>query len=335
MTILVTGAAGFLGRHVVAAARARGHRVRALVRRASVPEGWRKDAMISVVLADLAVASPALDAALDGVDAVIHAAGALVGDKALQNRDTLLATETLVAALVRTRPAPRLVLVSSISVYSAMLIAEGSRVDENTPLENSPSPRDGYRLAKLAQEAMALDAALDAGFELCILRPGAVFGPRRLFNGHLGLALGPVLLRLGADGQVPLCAAPSCAEALVLAAELPVRPKGKVRIDVLNLVDNDLPDRRRYIVALRESGWPRVVLPLSWRIFAALAALAQAAGLGQRMPGLLRLSNLRARMMPLTYDNSLARRTLNWHPTTPFETAMRAALAAEKVQSDA
>ena len=137
ITILVTGAAGFLGRHAVAAARARGHRVRALVRGESVPEGWRKDTMISVVLTDLAVASPALDAALDGVDAVIHAAASLGGDKAVQNRDTLLATETLLAAMVRTRPAPRLVLVSSISVYSAMFIAEGSRVDENTPLEHS------------------------------------------------------------------------------------------------------------------------------------------------------------------------------------------------------
>ena len=35
MRVLVTGAAGFLGQHVVAALRARGHTVRALVRQAS------------------------------------------------------------------------------------------------------------------------------------------------------------------------------------------------------------------------------------------------------------------------------------------------------------
>ena len=86
-TILVTGATGTLGRHVVTAASTAGHDVRGLsrCRRAD-------DAGISWHQADL-VTGDDLDAAVHGVDAVIHCATQATGSK-----DVVACTNLLAAA---------------------------------------------------------------------------------------------------------------------------------------------------------------------------------------------------------------------------------------------
>ena len=78
MKVLVTGANGFLGRHVVAALRAAGHQVRALVRPAADVSklGWGSD--VEVFRADLRAARN-LEQAFDGVDALMHLAAAVGG----------------------------------------------------------------------------------------------------------------------------------------------------------------------------------------------------------------------------------------------------------------
>ena len=77
MRVLVTGANGFLGRHVVDALLARGCRVRALVRPAARLEDLGWPAAVEVVRADLRAASH-LEAAFESVDVLLHLA-AMVG----------------------------------------------------------------------------------------------------------------------------------------------------------------------------------------------------------------------------------------------------------------
>lgn len=278
--------------------------------------------MITVVITDLAAPSAETERAVAGADVVIHAAATL--DSANQQRDTLEATEVLLDAIGKAPAPPHLVLISSLSVYAAT--AEGGTVTEATPLEQNPALRDGYCRAKLRQEQMATAAARTLA-ALTILRPGVLLGPGRIWNAHLGIPLGPVLLRLGTGGQIPLCQVAQCAEAVVLAAE-----RKPSEIEILNLVDDDLPDRTRFVAALRQAGgpgqggWPRLVVPLPWQLFAAVAHMAQwLPGLAAALPGLLRLPSLRARMMPQAYDNSRARARLGWQPRIRFETALAAA----------
>jgi nucleoside-diphosphate-sugar epimerase len=288
MTILVTGAAGFVGGAVMQVAQARGHQARGLVR----------------AQADLATDD--LGPLLDGIDGVIHCAASLHGDDAIQARDTVMATQRLVAAIAAMPVPARMVLVSSMNVYAGDL-PPWSKIDENTAIEPFPALRDAYTRAKLAQEA----AVIAAGLPHCIARVGAVWGPGKLWNAHLGIPLGPVLVRLGSTGEVPLAHVQNVALALVLAVE---QGAGAV-----NVVDDDRPSPAQYVAALRQNGWPKLVLPLPWRLLDWLGQLPMPG-----KPGLLRRPVLRARMMPRLYANDRLH-ALGWKPVIGFAAGMKAA----------
>ncbi|MBC7181394.1 MAG: SDR family oxidoreductase, partial [Roseovarius sp.] len=196
MNLLVTGAGGFLGRAVVAEARAQGHAVRGVTR------------------ADVDLVTGDLSGLLDGIECVIHLAGALSGDCAVQARDTLTATRRLIAAMQAQPLPPRLVLASSIAVYSAD--ASGV-VTEATPIEDRPERRDAYARAKLAQEGMLRVS----GLRHTILRPGAILGPGRMMTAHLGPGMGGTLILMERGGELPVVSLRDCARAFVLAAETP------------------------------------------------------------------------------------------------------------------
>lgn len=286
LSVLVTGAGGTVGAAVVLAAVARGHVVRGLVR------------------ADVDLATGDLGPYLAGVDAVIHCAASLHGDDAVQARDTGLATARLIAAMQGLNPPPKLVLVSSLSVYAGDL-PPGSLIDETTPLEPNPAQRDAYTRAKLAQEGAVLASRL----RNCIARVGAVWGPGRLWNAHLGVPLGPLLIRIGSGGQVPLAHVQNVALALVMLAE--------TGTGVINVVDDDRPSPRDYVAALRGGGWPKLVVPVSWRLFDWACALPLPGGLFRR-------PTLRARMMPRRYSNARLH-DLGWSPVIGFAAGLRAA----------
>jgi nucleoside-diphosphate-sugar epimerase len=257
------------------------------------------------------------------------------GDDGYHAHNTLRPAEILLtAAANRAGSPPRLVMVSSIAVYNAAALAEGATLDETTPLEANPDARDAYCRSKLALEALTLWAADAHNLKVRIMRPGAVFGPGRLWNGHIGQALGPLVVQMEKRGQVPVSFVNHCAEALVLAAERPVEhddrtgPPAGGRVEIINVLDDDLPDRARYMEALRGSGWPRFVVPGSWRPLAGLADMLSYLGerapvVKSKLPGLLRPAIIHSRMKPLAYSNARLHDRLGWQSGLSFEEAMR------------
>jgi len=312
LTILVTGAGGFLGRATVAAARAAGHQVVAMTR---VPADW-DDPGVTGYVAHLGEDS--LPEVLGEVDVVIHAAAILSGDDTVQLRDTVAPTRVMLQAMKSLAKPPRLVHVSSLSVLGYAGLSPMALIDEATPLENAPAERDAYTRAKLQQEADVLAASDRAAVH--ILRPGTIYGPDRVWNSHVGVGLGPVLIRIGGAGEMPLIHVTDCAAALVSAAEQPGSPGAP---QILHLVGDNLPDRPRFLAALRKHGWPRVVLSLPWR---ALDHAGRVLSVVPGLPGLLRAPVLRARMMPLRYSNDRAKAALGWQPRIDFATGMARAL---------
>ena len=340
--LVVTGATGFLGAQTVAAALAHGHRVTAVARRGAsdAPMEWDGAEGLVRIVADLATeaGAAALEDAIAEADAVIHAAARLSGDDAEHARDTVAPTERLLAALARRAEAghaPRLILVSSFSVYGYAALPDGAQLDETTPLEPDPQMRDAYTRAKLAQERAAMAAVQGSGLAVRALRPGVIYAAGKLWTPRLGVPLGPLFLRVG-RATVPGISVEACAAALVRAAETPMGPsdislrpaisqEGGPRggFEAINLVEPDPPDAAAWLAVLRRSGWPKRVIPLPWRLISKAAkalglALVLTPGLSRRLPGLMRAEPLAARFKPLRYSDARFRDRLGGAEGPPF-----------------
>ena len=321
--IVITGAAGFVGQACVTAARAAGHPVRALVRSdRNLPDGWDKEVTVHVV--DLASA-PDLGDVLAGTGAVIHCAA---GTGETHARDTRDATAHLLAAMAGLDI--RLILVSSLSVYGYAAIPDGTTLDETTPTDPDMARRDAYARAKYNQEMQAIAAAQHGGLDLWILRPGAIYGPGRLWSARLGYPKGGRVLVPGGNVPVPAVHVDSCAAGLVAActamrparSDLPVIT-GTGNICTINLIDPNPPSQRDWLDAIRKTP---VILPLL--LMMKLSRGFDLAGdlwpgLGRRLPVGLREATLAARFKPLRYARARAEDLLGHAPTVDFKTHMQ------------
>lgn len=332
MRILVTGAAGFLGRRVVAQAIERGHHVQAVVRpgRCVSEVFWDSSTGVRVVEIDLSVESSVdkLADSLTGVDVVIHTAGNLHGNDTDHRNGTVEPTRRLIDAMYKA-DVRRLVLISSLSVYGYAALPDGAQLDETTPTEQEPANRDAYCRAKLAQEMIAIEAAQLHGMLVTSLRPGVIYGPGRLWSMRLGFAVWPLGLLLGGRALIPLSYVEHCALAVVLAAERDVTSsdvyvestKTGIRgaFEAINVIDDDPPTQEQYAALLKKymRRAPFIFIRVPWTI---LKVIAIGVGilsllvpkLGASLPGILKPPTLHARAKPLRYSNCRLHDRLSW-----------------------
>lgn len=171
MSVVVTGAAGFVGSALVVELLRRGHRVVAMDRREVVPpEGAHSEALLALT-GDLLDRDALADAAFATADAVIHLAGCPgVRDTApdvetRRVRDNVAATARVLAAVPAEVP---LVVASSSSVYGG---SHGAPSRESDPV----APRGGYARSKVAVEGLCARRAR-AGGRVTVVRPFTVVG---------------------------------------------------------------------------------------------------------------------------------------------------------------
>ncbi|MFC8660942.1 NAD-dependent epimerase/dehydratase family protein [Streptomyces sp. NPDC057199] len=174
---VVTGAAGFIGSHLVEALRRSGTNVVGIDRKSSWATGEIPPSAelgsLHAIRADLVSAD--LSACLENASTVFHLA-ALPGVRPSWTQFpeylhcNVLATQRLMDACVRAS-VPRVVMASSSSVYGG---AEGTMSEEDLPRPLSP-----YGVTKLAAErlALAFAARRDAALSVSALRFFTVYGP--------------------------------------------------------------------------------------------------------------------------------------------------------------
>jgi len=170
--IALTGATGFLGRHIVAELVA-DHDLVCITRSGSAPEGHQG---LSIDLAAEADPTPALTQALVGCDAVIHAAGRVSHDPADAGelwRVHVVATERLIDA-ARAAGVPRVVALSSsgTTAVSTRPVA----MDEDAPSVLQTIARWPYYRSKWVAEDAALAGNGPDLAVICLL-PGLLLGP--------------------------------------------------------------------------------------------------------------------------------------------------------------
>jgi nucleoside-diphosphate-sugar epimerase len=168
--VLVTGANGFVGSHLVEALLAQGYRVRCLVRRTS-DLTYICDLPVEWVYGDIA-SGEGLEAACAGVNAVCHFAGATKAhDRETYFRVNAEGTRHLLATCEQIAPSLyRFVYASSIAAAGPS--PDGYPIDESHP----PQPLTYYGQSKLKGEQFCHDYA--HRLPVVILRPPPVYGPR-------------------------------------------------------------------------------------------------------------------------------------------------------------
>jgi nucleoside-diphosphate-sugar epimerase len=314
--VLVTGASGFLGQHVVRAFLQRGVAVRAMVRPASKIEhlDWAGD--VEVVRADLRVADD-LDRALAGVDTVVHLAACVAGDDDLRFASTVVGTERLLDAMGRSK-VRRFVLASSFSVYEFGQIR--GTLNEDSPLESNLYERDGYDIAKSWQERITRRMSEAHDWDLRVLRPGFIWGPDNAPLAGIGQDLGRLHLVFGFPGRrIPLTHVENCADCFV-AVTLDARAAGRT----FNVVDDEGVSAwgfmGEYLRGMGNGG-VRVVVPywLGYGLTRVARAVSQFMFRGDgKLPSILVPCQFEARFKPLRFTNRRLREVLDWTPPISY-----------------
>lgn len=319
MKVLVSGAAGFLGRHVTDCLLKRGHQVRAIVRPASKAPSW--DEEVEIFRADLRVHDN-LVSAFDDVDSVLHLAAATSGDEDVQFASTVVGTERFLEAMARS-VVKRLIHVSSLVVYD-WTRANGT-MDENTPLLTDPYSMGAYAIAKVWQERVAAKFARNHSWDLTVMRPGFIWGPEHAEIAGMGRHFGRAYVMFGPLTRLPLSHVVNCADCLVLTAERPAA------IDqTFNVIDGDDIRVWRYVLEYaRRTGQRGLMLPVPYRVGHGVARLASLTsrrlfGNKGKLPSLLLPRRFESQFKPIRFSNRKLKKILAWEPPLNFDQSLSA-----------
>lgn len=318
MKILVTGAAGFLGRAVVLAAT--DHEVIAAVRKTHAV-GWLADTGATRHAVELGLGplsgprNTKLQGALHDVDAVIHCAGRVRwGTRAEYERDNPRATEEVLDA-ARRAGVRRFVHVGSTAVYGDRAVEQGP-VTEDSPLGYCVSKLDRYSRSKIAAEERVL-GAMGADMEVVSVRPGWIIGPGdknlpELARSLSGLAF-PLMGR--GDNRLPVTSVGSVAGALLRAATVP-----GIGGRVFNVAqDEEITQRQFFEAVALAAGVKARLLPLPYEALYAGGFAGEL--LARIVPGKAPVLS-RAAVILLGRDaqfpTTRIRADLGWEPAAPI-----------------
>jgi nucleoside-diphosphate-sugar epimerase len=214
MKVLMTGATGLLGGHLLQELQRRGEQVRALV--LPVENADKLIAQgVEVVRGDVTDAST-LPAAVKDVEVILHLAGMMGVNRPLADyrKVNVTGSESLYRA-AQAAGVRRFVHTSSHTVYG---LGYGRFLKEKDALRPDPDP---YSISKAEGDRLMRRLMLDSNVETVILRPGTFFGPGdRLHYGRMAQRLknGKGLIIGKGDNALPFCYVTDVAQGFLLAA---------------------------------------------------------------------------------------------------------------------
>lgn len=273
--VFLTGGTGFIGGEVARRLRARGDRVRALVRDPA-RAGSLRDAGCDLTEGDLSDEA-AVAAAMTGADAVVHGAAVYEVGVPAERRQVLVdtnvgGTERVLGAAL-SAGVRKAVYVSTVAVFGN---TGGAVVNEGYRKPDEVASTSVYEQTKAQAHRRALEIA-ERGLPLVVVQPGVVYGPddpstfgdllHRFLTGKLpalpfpDLGITPVHRDDVAAGVLLALDAGVPGESYVLAGE-PTTNRGLLAV-LAGVSGRKAPSRTVPTVLLRAiSPFGRVVAPL-------------------------------------------------------------------------
>jgi 2-alkyl-3-oxoalkanoate reductase len=317
MEILVTGANGFAGRHLISALLERHEKVRALVSPVGDPT-WLQERGVAVSRGD--VRTPAsLLSAMRGADAVFHLAaetnvwGRLQGSFAVNVRGTENVCRAALQAGVG-----RLIHLSTFTVYGMRI---GYPVTENDSIAPLNEP---YSITKAEGDKLVQRMIRKEHLPAVILRPGPLLGPGDSKNfGRLAdrLRAGKGIIVGSGTNAVPLVYIADVVQALLLALDSK-RAKG----EAYNIGNDEPLTQQEYLSAIAQDigvAPPRFHVPYFSLYAAAYAAERISTLSGYRIPAVVTRHGVKI----LGGDNRIsidkARRDLGYAPQVSIRDGVR------------
>ncbi len=318
MKIVVTGANGFLGSHVVEQLLARQHQIVALIRPAARAPHWADRVTLQRV--DLR-APKGLDDMLAGVDVVLHIAAATSGSEDAQFAATVGGTEKLLDAVAKAG-IRKVVLISSFVVY------DWDRIDgeltENSALDDNIYDMGGYGIAKLWQERIAMRHAQAHGYQLMSLRPGFIWGKDHANIAGMGRKFGKIMMVMGPTNKLPLSYVENCAQAVVAAAESTLPGSTEY-----NVIDSESISAWRYAGDyLKGAGVKAFRVPVPYAAGLLMAKTAswmsrKAFGLRGALPSFLAERRFKAQFKPITCKPKKIADELGWRQAVSYADSIK------------
>jgi nucleoside-diphosphate-sugar epimerase len=214
MTVLVTGATGLLGSHITELLLARGDRPRLLIRPGENAEAFTR-AGADVRMGDITDAR-ALDAAVRGVDRILHCAARTGpwGPETEYMRTNVDGLRTLLEVSLAAGVA-HVVHVSSITVHGNDV---RGTADESARIREEPNP---YSRSKVRGERVVEEFVRHRNAPVTVVRPGWIYGPRD--NANFGrfarlVQQGRMMVIGRGDNHIPLVYVTDVAEGILLAS---------------------------------------------------------------------------------------------------------------------
>lgn len=317
MTVLVTGAAGLLGSHVIDLLLEQGEKPRALIRPGD--DARRLLAMrVDVHGADVGD-RVALSAALEGVDRVVHCAARTGpwGPQEEYERTNVRALEVLAHGALAAG-VQRIVHVSSITVHGNDV---GGEADETTPFREERNP---YSRSKIAAERVLQRVIRELGVPVTIVRPGWIYGPRDIASFARITRMvetGRMFVVGSGENHLPLIYVRDVAHGLLLASEVEA-PPGRSYVVV-----NDEPvTQRQFLAAIAaELDVPAPARQIPYELALKVGALSESLGrlVRRRQPPPVMRYGLQLLGGENRFVISRARRELGFTPAVDLSDGVR------------
>lgn len=316
LSVVVSGASGFVGRAVSSGVIELGGQVIGLVRRPqTTSQGVQERILATDDFADVEGRWPR-DCRCDAVihlAARVHLMHDAAADPLVAYRETNVAGALRVAKAAHAAGVRRFVFASSIKA-----VADS---DPGRPLRESdqPAPTDPYGISKLEAERALLAYGQETGLEVVIVRPPLVYGPgvRANFLQLMRAIAAGVPLPLGAiAARRSLVFVDNLASALIQCATDPRAVGGTFH--VADSCDLTVTDLARTLADQLKAPRRLVPVPPSWLRFA--GRLTGRSDQVERLIGNLRLDSTRVHQVlgwqpPYTVEQGLSK-TATWYRST-------------------